>query len=106
LKKASKPGIKISEEANLSIQQQGKDTAYSHLLQKGDRMKFTRRSFWKLAGTGILAASMPESACSNAEAKMTNYSFNPLTDIADHMDPCFPGHTPGLITSEPPTQQG
>jgi hypothetical protein len=105
LKKASKPRIKIPEEANLSIQQ-GRDPAFSHLPQKGNRMKFTRRSFGKLAGTGILAASMPESACSNAEAKTTGYSFIPLTDIADHMNPCFPDQTPGFITSKPPTQQG
>jgi hypothetical protein len=68
-------------------------------------MKVTRRSFWKLAGTGILAASIPESAFSNAEAKIPDNLFIPLTDIADHLNPCFPDHTPGLITSKPYTQQ-
>jgi hypothetical protein len=68
-------------------------------------MKFTRRSFWKLAGTGILAASIPESAFSNAEAKIPDYSFIPLRDIADHLNPCFPDHASGLITSKSYTRQ-
>ena len=68
-------------------------------------MKFTRRSFWKLAGTGILAASMPESAHSNAEGKMSDQSFISLTDIVDHLNPCFSDHTPRLITSKSSTQQ-
>lgn len=68
-------------------------------------MKFTRRSFWKLAGTGILAASMPESARSHAEDKMPDYSFMPLTDIVDHLNPCFSDHTPRLISSKSSTQQ-
>jgi hypothetical protein len=68
-------------------------------------MKLTRRSFWKLAGTGILAASMPESARSDAEGKMPDYSFMPLTDVVDHLNPCFYDHTPRLTTSKSSTQQ-
>ena len=104
LKKASKPGIKISEEADLSIQK-GKDPAFFHLLQKGSKMKFTRRAFWKLAGTGILTASIPESAFSNAKARIPDYSFIPLRDIADHLSPCFPDHAPRLVTSKSNTRQ-
>jgi hypothetical protein len=87
------------------IHSTGKNSAFFHLLQKGKRMKFTRRSFWKFAGTGILAASIPKSAFSNAEVKIPDYSFIPLTDIADHMNPCFPDHAPGFIASRSYTRQ-
>jgi hypothetical protein len=68
-------------------------------------MKFTRRSFWKLAGTGIFAASMPKSARSDAEGKMPDYSFIPLTDVVDHLDSCFSDHIPKLITPKSSRQQ-
>jgi hypothetical protein len=62
-------------------------------------------AFWKLAGTGILAESIPESAFSNARAKIPDFSFIPLTDIADHLNPCIPDHAPGLIASKSHTRQ-
>jgi hypothetical protein len=68
-------------------------------------MKFTRRSFWKLAGSGIFAASIPKSVRSDAEGKMPDFLFIPLTDVVDHLDLCFSDHIPKLMTPKSSTQE-
>jgi hypothetical protein len=83
-----------------------KEKAFCRLLQKGNIMKLTRREFWELAGTGILAASMPKSVCAGAEGKtLSDYSFIPLTDVVDHLNPCFSEQPPGLTPSKSSTPQ-
>jgi hypothetical protein len=66
-------------------------------------MKFTRRSFWKLAGTGIFATWMPKSARADAEGEMRDYSYIPLTDVVDHLDPCFSDPSPKAINPKSST---